>query len=45
MESIKSNIGKDQICPDNITMCKEKQTCCNLTDSYGCCPIEHVSRF
>lgn len=38
-----SPLGKDILCPDNVTLCKEKQTCCNMTTGgFGCCPIKDV---
>jgi hypothetical protein len=38
-------VGKDVLCPDNVTSCKEHQTCCNFTGGqYGCCIFENVSR-
>lgn len=44
MESLKlNNIGKDLLCPDNVTTCKEHQTCCLFENNeYGCCILKEV---
>lgn len=36
-------VGKDILCPDNQTSCKDTQTCCLVDDTtYGCCPIREA---
>lgn len=40
LSDIKVSTKRDILCPDNITTCKETQTCCLFDgDDYGCCPI------
>ena len=37
-ESFGEKVGKDILCPDNVTSCKDTQTCCLFGDKaeYGC---------